>query len=514
VSLGKQLTVALLVLALVPGTVVSVIALRQVIQINQLWEGAGMEEALASSVTVAKQSLQRMERDLELASGPLIERWKGTAPDFDHQPSEKLFVSRFLDDLDLAFVQVYAPDSTGDYHLESAVYSNKKKVQPFSIDEEIDRWQAGHGALQSTTGAFARIEELKDGRRIAIGYLLAPDFFGRLSELQLGLGTYRALSVYARVFRTYLLVLLACILVAVAGLSMGAAWFLSGRLAGPVTSLAQDIKGMGADPMAIRMVKPADHASQEVVALANELNTLTRQLRAKQIELMRAERAAGSAQVARHVAHEIKNTLATIGYSLWPLEQSFASLPAAEADSARESLASMHEQLASLEEMADTFSQYGRMAEPIPDHLVDLNQIARATRAAYAGAELPVRLEEGGGPLLVLGDENALRRAISNLVKNALEAQGARGEIVLRTSRVDDTAVIEVLDAGPGIPLDAHERIFDPGFSTKGRGSGIGLFMVRSIIDRHHGTITLESRPEGGTRARVTFPLREAERTA
>src|SRR5262249_11992774 len=313
------------VLALVPGTVVSVIALRQVIQINQLWEGAGMEEALASSVTVAKQSLQRMERDLELASGPLIERWKGRAPNFDTDPSERLFVSRFLDDLDLAFVQVYAPDSTGDYHLESAVYSTKKKVQPIVIDEEIDRWHPGKGALQSTTGAFARIEELSDGRRIAIGYLLAPDFFGRLSELQLGLGTYRALSVYARVFRTYLLVLMACLLIAVAGLSMGAAWFLSGRLAGPVTSLAEEIKGM--DPGAIGRVKPAPHATQEVVELAKQLNTLTSELRSKQGELMRAERVAGSAQVARQVAHEIRNPLSTLGLAVTRLERRFDRLP-------------------------------------------------------------------------------------------------------------------------------------------------------------------------------------------
>jgi signal transduction histidine kinase len=292
---------------------------------------------------------------------------------------------------------------------------------------------------------------------------------------------------------------------------MGAAWYLSGRLAGPVTSLAEDIKGM--DPMAMGTVKPAHHASQEVVALANELNKLTKQLRLKQLELMRAERAAGSAQVARHVAHEIKNALATIGYSLWPLEQSFASLPVREGNAARESLASMHEQLASLEDMAETFSQYGRMAEPIPDHLVDLNQVARATRAAYAGAELPVHLVEASIPLLVLGDENALKRAVSNLVKNALEAQKDQGEIVLRTSRRDNLASIEVLDSGPGIPDDARERVFDPGFSTKGRGSGIGLFMVRSIIDRHHGTIVLEARPEGGTAVRVTLPLREAERT-
>ena len=502
-SLGKQLTVALLLLALVPGAVVSVIALRQVIQINQLWEGAGMEEALASSVTVAKQSLHRMERDLELASGPLVTRWKDRAPNFDRDAGERLFVTRFLDDLDLAFVQVYVPDSTGDYHLESAVYSTKNRDKPVVIDEEIDRWQPGKGALQSTTGAFARIEELKDGRRVAIGYLLAPDFFGRLSELQLGLGTYRALSVYARVFRTYLLVLMACLLIAVAGLSMAAAWFLSGRLAGPVTSLAEEIKGM--DPGAIGRVKPAPHATQEVVELAKQLNNLTTELRGKQRELMRAERVAGSAQVARQVAHEIRNPLSTLGLAVTRLERRFDRLPEEDRRVAREVVAAMKQEFEVLDDMAENFSLLGRMSEPPMRQPVDWNALVASVAALYSGSPVAIhpKLERDLPP--VLGDERSLRRCLTNLVKNGSEAQNNQGSLDICTGVDRGCVAVEVRDHGSGIPDAIRERLFQPGFTTKEGGSGLGLFLTRSIVEHHGGQLEIESSPNG-TLIRLLFP--------
>ena len=493
-SLGKQLTVALLVLALVPGTVVSILALRQVIQINQLWEGAGMEEALTSSVAVARQSLRRMETDLDYASGPLVARWKGEAPDFRNDAAERLFVSRFLDDLGFAFVQVYAPDSSGDYYLESAAYPSRNIERQVDLSEEISRWSHGRGALQSATGAFAHVEQLADGRRVAIGYLLAPDFFGRLSELQLGLGTYRALSVYARVFRTYLLVLLACILIAVAGLSVAAAWYLSGRLAGPVMDLAGQTKG---DPLAVRFKRPR-RAASEVVVLADALNRLNEELR-------RAERAAGSAQVARRVAHEIRNPLSTLGLAVGRLERRFDALPAIDREVAGEVVAAMKKEFEVLDDMAENFSMLGRMAEPPLRPPVDWNEIASSVRALYGESPVRFDLELDPGLPRIAGDERSLRRALTNLVKNAIEAQGGTGEIGVRTAHRAGQVQVEVVDHGPGIPETVRERLFAPGFTTKEGGSGLGLFLARSIVEHHGGRIEIES-SAGGTLIRLDFP--------
>lgn len=501
-SLGKQLALALLILAVVPGTVVSIIALRQVILVNQLWESAGMEEALASSVTVVKQSLRRMEVDLAVGSGPLIERWRHRAPDFNHEPGERRYVAGFLDDLDFAFVQVYAPDSSGVFHLESAVYPTQKIVRHVDLSEEITRWRPGSGVLQSTTGAFARVEELGDGKRVAVGHLLAADFFGRLSELQLGLGTYRALAVYARVFRTRVMVLMASILLLVAALSITSAWLLSKRLAGPVTDLAGQIQS---NPLAVRFTKPPG-ATSEVVDLTNALNRLTESLR-------RAERAAGTAQVARRVAHEIRNPLSTLGLAVGRLERRFDALPAEDRRVAGEVIAAMRKEFEVLDDMAESFSVLGSMSEPPLRRPVDWNTVAKSVCALYDESPVQFQLDLDEGLPPVAGDERSLRRALTNLVKNAIEAQEGQGSVTVRTARQGGQALVEVRDQGPGLSPAARERLFVPGFTTKEGGSGLGLFLARSIVEHHGGRIEVDS-GAAGTVIRLRFPAAGADAPA
>lgn len=512
-SLRKQLTLALLILALVPSTLVSILALRQVHQVNQLWESAGAEEALTSSVSVAKESLHRLERDLDLASDPLVERWRDHAPDFRTDSRERLYVSRFLDDLELSFVQVYAPTPDG-FRLESAAYPESTVVRHVDLSDEISQYELGSGALQSATGAFAVVRQVADGRRVAIGHVLAPDFFGRMSELQLGLGTYRALAVYARVFRTYLLVVMALILLAVAGLAVGAAYWISRRLAGPVTELSRRLETMESLALPQPIPEPA-HATPEVGKLARALNSLTGRLRAAQGELLLAERVAGSAQVARQVAHEIKNSLSTLEYATIALERAIERMPESERRLTQESVEAMSREFSMLKDMAETFSLLGRMAEPLARHPIDLNQLVHSIRAPYAEAPIEFVLDLDHDLPSVLGDERALRRLLTNLVKNALEAQDGRLRLSIRTRREPGNVRVDVEDQGRGIPREVLARVFDPGFTTKGEtGSGFGLFLARSIVEQHGGTIGIEPRAGGGTVVRVRLPAVDTRRSA
>jgi signal transduction histidine kinase len=335
------------------------------------------------------------------------------------------------------------------------------------------------------------------GRRVAIGYLLAPDFFGRLSELQLGLGTYRALAVYARVFRTYLIVVASVLLVTVAAVAVLAASLLSRRLAGPIGGLSEQLREMGHEA---RRVRTPPHATPEVRELARAVNRWS-------ADLQRAERVAGSAQVARQVAHEIKNSLSTLEYATLSLEDGLARMPEGERQAAGESLAAMSKEFEVLKEMAETFSLLGRMAEPLARAPVDVNELLASVRAPYAQAGVAIELDLDPSLPPVLGDERALRRLVTNLVKNALEAEPAQPAIVLRSQRADGGVRLEVEDRGPGIAPEVLARVFDPGFSTKREpGSGFGLFLARSIVEQHGGTIALEARPQGGTRASVLLP--------
>ena len=501
-NLQKQLTLALLLLALVPSTLVSVFAFRQVLQVDQLWASAGLEEALASSVNVAKQSLTRMAADLDYAAGPLTGRWLDRAPDFRTDEAERRYVGRFLRDVGLDFVHVYAPAGDG-YRLESAVYPESTLVtHDVDLAAEIAALAPAAGPLQSASGAFAQVREVAGGRRVAVGYLLQPDFFGRLSELQLGLGTYRAVTVYARVFRTYLIVVLAVTLLVVAGLALLAANLLSRRLAGPVTLLSRQLRDM--KPQAPQRVATPAHATPEVRELAEVINQWA-------AELQRAERVAGSAQVARQVAHEIKNSLSTLEYATVSLEDGLARMSEAERRSAAESLAAMSKEFQVLKEMAETFSLLGRMAEPLIASPIDVNGLLASVRAPYAKAEVSVELDLEAGLPPVLGDERALRRVLTNLVKNAIEAQAAGAALVIRSRRESGAVRIEVADRGPGIAPEVLARVFDPGFSTKREpGSGFGLFLARSVVEQHGGSIVLESAPGAGTTASLRLPAAPA----
>ena len=509
-NLQKQLTLALLLLALVPSALISVFAFRQVNQVDQLWASAGLEEALTSSVAVAKQSLARMGTDLDYAAGPLAGRWQDRAPDFRADEAERRYVARFLRDVGLDFVHVYAPDGDG-WRLESAAYPESVVVaQEVDLAPEIATLAPSGGLLQSAGGAFAQVRAVAGGRRVAVGYLLAPDFFGRLSELQLGLGTYRAVTVYARVFRTYLVVVLAVTLLVVAGLALLAASLLSRRLAGPVALLSEQLRGM--KPQAPQRVGTPAHATPEVRELAEVINQWA-------AELQRAERVAGSAQVARQVAHEIKNSLSTLEYATVSLEDGLARMPEAGRRAAAESLAAMSKEFQVLKEMAETFSLLGRMAEPLIASPIDVNALLASVRAPYAKAEVRVELDLEEGLPPVLGDERALRRVLTNLVKNSIEAQGAgaAGEagavppaaaLVIRSRREGAAVRIDVADRGPGIAPDVLARVFDPGFSTKREpGSGFGLFLARSVAEQHGGSIVLDSAPGAGTTASLRLPV-------
>lgn len=499
---------ALLVLALVPSAVVSAVALRQVIEINQLWQSAGMEDALTSSVSVARESVNRLETDLGYATGPIIERWRTRPPDLERDRGERLFVARLLRDLGLDFLHVYAPDSSGVLQLESAVAPENVVVgREVDLAPEIEALAPDDSSLRSTTGALAFVHEVAGGRRVAIGFLLAPDFFLRLSELQLGLGTIRALGIYARVFRTWLLALLAGILLGVAALAIVAATWLSRRLAGPVGELSLRIERMGA--AALQPVPMPARATPEVRTLARALNALTARLRATQENLLRAERVAGSAEVSRQVAHEIKNALATVEYATTTLDHDLDALPAEQRLSARETLTAIRKEFEVLKDVAETFSLLGRMSEPLRREAVDMNRLAANLRAPFTDSGVDFVLELDPAAPAVAGDERALRRLLTNLVRNAIEAQPetpAPG-LVLRTRGDGATLAVEVEDRGRGMPAEVRARVFDAGFSTKREpGSGFGLFLARSIAEQHGGTLTLDSEPERGTVARVRLP--------
>jgi two-component system, NtrC family, nitrogen regulation sensor histidine kinase NtrY len=225
--------------------------------------------------------------------------------------------------------------------------------------------------------------------------------------------------------------------------------------------------------------------------------------------LIRTQKVAAWREVARRLAHEIKNPLTPIQLSAERLRRHFTDAPAGARALVDECTTTIVGEVESLKGLVDEFSQFARMPSPRAA-LVDLHQLLNETLALYDGlfAEVTIERRFAAEVKAVRLDPEQIRRVMINLVDNAAEAMARRGCIVVETQRdtANNVVRIVVADNGPGIPPAEREKLFLPYYSTKGRGSGLGLAIVRRIIAEHGGSIEAADNQPSGTRFTIELP--------
>jgi signal transduction histidine kinase len=238
----------------------------------------------------------------------------------------------------------------------------------------------------------------------------------------------------------------------------------------------------------------------EFGALVRAFNRMTRELRDAQDLRVRAEKAAAWREMASQVAHEIKNPLT-------PIKLTVQNLLASDPETFREEFDRgaqlILDQIDALHRIAGAFSAYARFpSQEVVD--VDVREILTEVADLYGADDAEVDVTAPAEPLVVRADRDELRRVLINLVTNSQQAQAKR--IELRAAAEERFVRIEVIDDGAGIPPDVKERIFDPSFTTKTSGTGLGMPIVKRTVDDYGGTIELESEPGAGTRVTVRLP--------
>jgi two-component system, NtrC family, nitrogen regulation sensor histidine kinase NtrY len=225
--------------------------------------------------------------------------------------------------------------------------------------------------------------------------------------------------------------------------------------------------------------------------------------------LIRAQKVAAWREVARRLAHEIKNPLTPIQLSAERLRRHFAGAAPQARALVDECTQTIVGEVESLKGLVDEFSQFARMPSPrtVP---TDLAQLITDTVALYNGIFTDVRIDQRFAPGLPLVrlDAEQIRRVIINLVDNAIEAMERRGQIVVETQldTANNLVRVVVADSGPGIPAAERDKLFLPYYSTKRRGSGLGLAIVRRIIAEHGGSIDVGDNTPRGTRFTIELP--------
>jgi two-component system nitrogen regulation sensor histidine kinase NtrY len=225
--------------------------------------------------------------------------------------------------------------------------------------------------------------------------------------------------------------------------------------------------------------------------------------------LIRAQKVAAWREVARRLAHEIKNPLTPIQLCAERLRRHFTGSPPATRQLVEECTATIVGEVESLKGLVDEFSQFARMPAPkrVP---TDLHQVLADTLGLYSGlfqdVQITTQFAAEVPPVRV--DPGQIRRVVINLVDNAIEAMERQGVVSVGTSHDASNQVVRitVADNGPGIPPSEREKLFMPYYSTKRRGSGLGLAIVRRIVAEHGGSIEVGDETPRGTRFTIELP--------
>jgi nitrogen fixation/metabolism regulation signal transduction histidine kinase len=279
------------------------------------------------------------------------------------------------------------------------------------------------------------------------------------------------------------------------------------RITRPVDALAEGAKALARGELGHRVHVDA---RGELGELVRTFNAMASDLKNATERAAMAERVAAWQEVARRLAHEIKNPLTPIRMSIETLQQAHAKHHPKFEEIFTESSAAVLEEVDRLKRIVDEFSRFARLPRPQLTKL-DLGELMGQVLAIYAGSKTELVRELDPSVPHVLADRDQLTQVLVNLITNAEQAMGGAGVCTVRLRRVPSGEVaIEVADRGPGIPVESRQRIFEPYFTTKEGGSGLGLAIVQRIVSEHGGRIEVGGEPGHGAVFRVLLPAAAA----
>jgi two-component system, NtrC family, nitrogen regulation sensor histidine kinase NtrY len=277
-------------------------------------------------------------------------------------------------------------------------------------------------------------------------------------------------------------------------------------LAGPIGRLKRAAAAVGAGRLRVQLPEPRGDEFGELNA---SFNRMVRRLRRARIRERETARVLAWGEMARQVAHEIKNPLTPIKLSVQHLRRAHRDGRPEFGEILEESSEQILTEIDRLTEIARAFSRYGAPLEAgAALEPVEVHGAVREALTLYRAADESIRYVDELAPDLpaVIARPGELKEVLLNLVENAREALGGAGTVTVRGEAVDGRVELAVEDDGPGIPPDLLARVFDPHFSTRSTGTGLGLAIVRRLVESWGGTISAQSEPGRGTTMRLRIP--------
>ncbi len=501
-----RLALLFVLLAVVPIGLLTFFYLRYITGTIEYWQNPGIERTLENSLVVARQSLEHY-RSEALSAGEfllvVLDPGLGEAE-----------TSAFLD----ANAGEVGVDLLAVYRPEGGVWRRWARAGTGPAPEELDPGLvrialdgSAHAPLDLNNPSVCAL--LPAGpppveRILLVGVRPPAEIMESIRSLAADADLYRRLAGYERIQTTRIVIGTVAVLALVVIVALIVARILARSISSPILQLVDATRRLSSGDLEHSVdVKAKD----EIGLLVSSFNQMTEDLRASKENLRRAERVAAWRDVARRIAHEIKNPLTPVQLSIHRLRKRVPEDDPPTAAVFKECLDLMDTEVAHLRRLADEFSQFARMPAPSPV-LSDAGELVRSVADLYGESNPAVhrRLDVPDNLPSMAVDPGQFRQAVGNLIKNALEAMPGGGTLSVKVeegSRAGATGlVISVTDTGPGLPVEIRDRVFDPYVTTKKQGSGLGLAIVHRIVSDHGGSVEVES-PAAGSDRGATFRL-------
>ncbi|MFH1219090.1 MAG: ATP-binding protein [Candidatus Eisenbacteria bacterium] len=516
----RRLVVFFLLLSVLPTLLIAFFSTRYFMRSVELVSNPAVEQSFTNSMEIARDFAAKLEEDARCTVVRLADEYARAG-----RPQ----AGKGLETILRKVSAETRADFTALYTLEGRSWKIKMSYpEAFArIEPEIrlDAATATPGSLDPVQVAFPDQDVIasavvKDSALFVAGFALGKGFTEKMRRTGADLGRYHAVGLYVSVLRRYIIIVTSVLVVILAVSSALVSRLLARRISQPITELARATERVARGDLEHRVTVTA---RDEVQSLVTGFNKMTEELQENKQNLIRAERIAAWRDVARRIAHEIKNPLTPIEIAIYRIKKRIeADSPEAlvikDREVIQESLDSILKEVTALKAIAQEFSSFAKLPEPKFEPL-DINDVIKSVLELYASSSQNIQVRSN---LLssdlprVRADKDQMRSVVANLVKNAFEAMPEGGTLTITTLQapvgksLQPGARIEISDTGAGIPQEIREKIFDPYFTTKSTGTGIGLALAFRIVSDHQGRISFTT-GETGTTFTVDLPAASAK---
>lgn len=427
----------------------------------------------------------------------------------------KLFTDKFSsrDNIPLSYLNEHNIDFAGQYYLkkDSIICLDKKRLKisilaadwspsKRSMLNAVKTGKTSQLIITADQGMLIYYHSINDSNLTVAAYQVNRRIVEVKNQLMHSLRIYSTLSLIKEsiIQKNLIWSLAALIIFGLSILSISIAKKLSGTITKPVQNL---VKGMDRISNG-NLNKPVQaEGKDEFRYMIKTFNNMMADLRKTRKKLVEAEKMAAWRDSARMVSHEIRNSLTPISLSLHRLRNKTSTN--LDSKSFRDSIDTINDELTSLKNMASEFSEFAKMPQPHKSE-VDINEIIKAVvdlKQAVAGnVQLKTELDPSLAPVKV--DREQIRQVLNNLIQNSIDASHNYGHVKIISCKSKDSKYnleIIIKDDGAGLTPEFQKKIFTPYYTTKKRGTGLGLPIVKRIIDEHNGTIAVESKSKKGS---------------